>query len=282
MIFPRNLQADGVWSSLRTAISAATIAFLIAPMAIVVVISFSSAPFLMFPPPGFSLQWYHKLFSGPVWIDSLATSIKIMLPSSLLATVLGTAAAIGLARGAFPGRTLVAGFIMAPLVVPVIITAAAILPALRAWGLLGTLSGLILAHTALALPYVVFTVLASLQLVDDQLESAAITLGATRWQAFRRVTLPLIMPAVLSGWLFAMVLSFDELVVSIFISSPAVRPVSVQMWSDVRGDIDPTIAAIGTLILAFSIAVLLLESLLRRQRRRTANDWESPFEVREA
>jgi putative spermidine/putrescine transport system permease protein len=155
-------------------------------------------------------------------------------------------------------------------VVPVIITAAAKLSMFRQWGLQGTILGLVLAHATLATPYVVFTVLAALQLVDDQLESAAMTLGATRWRAFWRVTFPLILPAVLSGLLFAMVVSFDELVVSIFLSSPTVRPVSVQMWSDVRGDIDPTIAAIGTLILAFSVGVLLLESLLRRQRNRKA------------
>ena len=133
----------------------------------------------------------------------------------------------------------------------------------------GTLLGLVLAHATLAMPYVVFTVLASLQLVDDQLENAAMTLGATRWRAFWRVTFPLILPAVLSGLLFAMVVSFDELIVSIFLSSPTVRPVSVQMWSDVRGDVDPTIAAIGTVLLAFSVVALLLETVLRRQRNRT-------------
>jgi putative spermidine/putrescine transport system permease protein len=266
MTAQRAFRADIVWSSLRVALCAAIVVFLIAPMIIVVIISFSSAPFLMFPPPGLSLQWYQKLFSLPVWADTLTTSVKIMIPSSLLATVLGTAAAIGLERGRFPGASMLTGFIMAPLVVPVIITAAALLATFRAWGLQGTLLGLILAHTMLSIPYVVFTVLAALQLVDDQLESAALTLGATRWRAFWRVTFPLIQPAVLSGLLFAMVLSFDEVIVSIFISAPTVRPVTVQMWSDVRGDIDPTIAAIGTLILVFSLAVLLVESVIRHQR----------------
>ena len=136
-------------------------------------------------------------------------------------------------------------------------------------GIAGHILGLVLAHATLAMPYVVFTVLAALRLVDDQLENAAMTLGATRWRAFWRVTFPLILPAVLSGLLFAMVISFDELIVSIFLSSPTVRPVSVQMWSDVRGDVDPTIAAIGTLVLAFSVGALLLETVLRRQRNRT-------------
>ncbi len=156
---------------------------------------------------------------------------------------------------------------MAPVVVPVIITAAAMFGIFRGFGLYGTLSGLVLAHTVLTIPYVVTTVLASLHMVDEQLENAALTLGATRWSAFWRVVFPLILPAVLSGFLFAVVISFDELVVSLFISSPTLRPVTVQMWSDIRGDVDPTISAIGTVLFVFSLVVLLAESLLRGRWR---------------
>jgi putative spermidine/putrescine transport system permease protein len=262
------LNSDRVWPFLHAGVCLAIIIFLISPMVIVVIVSFSSAPFLTFPPPGLSLQWYRKLASLPVWLDAISTSATIMVPSALIATSAGTAAAVGLARGRIPGAGVIASLIMAPMVVPVIITAAAMLGVFRAWGLQGTLLGLILAHATLAIPYVVFTVLAAMRLVDDQLESAALTLGATRWRAFWRVTFPLILPAVLSGLLFAMVISFDELVVSIFLSSPTVRPVTVQMWSDVRGDVDPTIAAIGALLLAFSVGVLLLEAVLNRQRAR--------------
>jgi putative spermidine/putrescine transport system permease protein len=263
------LRADHVWPYLRAAFCTAIVVFLIAPMVIVVIVSFSSAQFLTFPPPGFSLQWYRKLFSLPVWSNALSTSAMVMIPSAVVATAAGTAAAVGLARSRFPGAGLIAGLVMAPMVVPVIITAAAMLAVFRNWGLQGTIPGLVLAHATLAMPFVVFTVLAALRLVDDELESAAMTLGATRWRAFWRVTFPLILPAVLSGLLFAMVVSFDELVVSIFLSSPTVRPVTVQMWSDVRGDVDPTIAAIGALILAFSVGALLLEIVLSHQRERT-------------
>jgi putative spermidine/putrescine transport system permease protein len=259
-------RADHVWPYLRAVICAAIIVFLISPMIIVIIVSFSSAQFLTFPPPGFSLQWYRKLFSLPVWVDALSTSLMVMVPSALAATAVGTAAAVGLARGRLPSAGLIAALVMAPMVVPVIITAAAMLAVFRQWGLQGTVLGLIFAHATLAIPYVVFTVLAALRLVDDQLESAAMTLGATRWRAFWRVTFPLILPAVLSGLLFAMVVSFDELVVSIFLSSPTVRPVTVQMWSDVRGDVDPTIAAIGAILLAFSVCALTLETILSRQR----------------
>ena len=264
------MSAQRFWPFARALLCVLIVVFLISPMVIVVIVSFSSAPFLTFPPPGFSLQWYRKLFSLPVWIDALSTSTIVMIPSAFIATAAGTAAAVGLARGRMKGAQWIAGLIMAPMVVPVIITAAAMLAVFRKWGLQGSVLGLVLAHATLALPYVVFTVLGALRLLDDSLESAAMTLGATRWRAFWRVTFPLILPAVLSGMLFAMVISFDELVVSIFLSSPTVRPVTVQMWSDVRGDVDPTIAAIGALILAFSVGVLLLETLLNRERKRFA------------
>lgn len=252
------------WGRLRAVICILAAIYMIAPLFIVIAISFSSAPFLTFPPPGFSLRWYENMFGNPVWARTLITSVKILVPTAILATVLGTAAAYSLARAKFPGAIFVQGLIMAPLVVPVIITAAGIYGVFRAWGLSGTLGGLILAHTILTIPYVFATVSAALSVIDPRLEDAAATLGAPPWARFRRITLPLVMPAVLSGLLFAMVISFDELIVSLFISTAAVRPVTVQMWSNIRGDVDPTIASVATVLFIFSLAVLLLDHLMRR------------------
>lgn len=257
-------RTDG-WSIARATVCALVGIYLVAPLVIVLIISFSSAQFLTFPPPGLSLRWYQNLFGNPVWFDSLVTSIKIMVPSAILATILGTAAAYGLARSRLPFAGLVSGFILAPIVVPVIVAAAAIFAAFRAFGLYGTLAGLILAHTVLTLPFVFATVRAALETVDPRLEAAAATLGAPPAVAFRRIVLPLIAPAVMSGLLFAMVVSFDELVVSLFISTPLVRPVAVQMWSNVRGDVDPTIAAVASVLLAFSLAALLVDAVARRR-----------------
>ena len=262
-MMPASVRTESLWRGLRITISALLVVFLVAPMLIVVVISFSSAQFLMFPPPSFSLQWYRKLFGDPAWIDSLTASIEIVVPTGILAMVLGTAAALGLARSEIPGKKIITGLLMAPIVVPVIIIAAAIFGAFRIWNLNGSLLGFILAHTVLTVPYVVSTVLASLQMVDERYENAALTLGAPPWAVFRRIVFPLILPGVLSGLLFAMVISFDELVVSLFIGSPTFRPVTVQMWSDVLGDVDPTIAAVGTLLFLFSLLVLQLEALMR-------------------
>lgn len=260
------------WTVVRIAVCTLIVIYLIAPMIIVLVISFSSAPFLMFPPPGFSLQWYHKLFNDPDWLGSLITSVQIMFPTGIIATAFGTAAAFGIARGRFPGAAIISSILMAPVVVPVIITAAAVFGFFGGLGLNGTLGGLIIAHTVLTIPYVVATVLASLRVLDEQLEKAALTLGATYWSAFWRVVFPLILPAVLSGFLFAMIISFDELVVSLFISSPTLRPVTVKMWSDILGDVNPTISAIGSVIFLFSLVVLLAESLLRGRWREDGPD----------
>jgi putative spermidine/putrescine transport system permease protein len=263
------------WSIARAVVCGLIVLYLIAPMIIVLIISFSSAQFLTFPPPGFSLQWYRKLFGDAAWLDALITSLQIMVPTGTIATVLGTAAAVGIARGRFPGASIVSSFLMAPVVVPVIITAAAMFGIFRGFGLYGTLTGLILAHTILTIPYVVTTVLASLHMVDEQLENAALTLGATPWSAFWRIVFPLVLPAILSGFLFAVIISFDELVVSIFISSPTLRPVTVKMWSDIRGDIDPTISAIGTVLFIFSLVVLFAETLLRSRWREGASNLAS-------
>lgn len=253
------------WSVARWVVCALAAVYLIAPLVIVLVISFSAAPFLTFPPPGFSMRWYDNLFGNPAWFDSLVTSVKVMVPSALFATLLGTAAAYGLNGSRIPGAAMITGVILAPIVVPVIITAAGMFAVFRRFGLYGTLEGLVVAHTVLTIPYVFVNVAAALKTVDPRLEAAAATLGAPPFTAFRRIVLPLIAPAVLSGFLFAMVVSFDELVVSLFISTPLVRPVTVQMWANVRGDVDPTIAAIATLLFAFSLLALLIEALIRNR-----------------
>ncbi len=255
----------GRWRAARATVCTLVGLYLLAPLVIVVIISFSAGEFLQFPPPGLSLRWYNHLFSDPNWTESIGVSFEVMIPAASLATVLGTAAAVGLQRGGVPGATLLTGALMLPIIVPGIITAAALFGVYRGLGLNGTLTGLIAAHTILVLPYVVATVGSALRTLDPRLEAAAATLGARPWAAFRRVTLPLLAPAVLSGLLFAMVVSFDELIVSLFVSTARLRPVAVQMWSNVRGDFDPTVAAIATLCFVFAFLALGAEGLLRRR-----------------
>ena len=164
-----------------------------------------------------------------------STRLRIVIPTGVLATVIGTAAAVGLVRGNFPGRAAITGVLMAPLVVPIIVVGAAVYEFFGRLSLNGTWVGFVLAHTMITVPYVVSIVSASLSTVNDQYEKAALTLGAPPWTVFRRILFPLIAPAILSGMLFAMVVSFDELIVSLFISTPTFKLITVQMWSDVIG-----------------------------------------------
>jgi putative spermidine/putrescine transport system permease protein len=262
------VSADGMtpWRVVRGTLVITVAVFLLAPLAVVVIISFSAAPFLQFPPPGFSLRWYDLLFSTPAWTNSLWVSIQLLVPSSILATILGTAASLGLVRGRVPGATLITACLMLPIIVPGMITAAALFGIYRGLGLNGTLTGLIIGHTVLHIPYVVATVSSALRVQDVQLEQAAATLGAPPWATFRHVTLPLIMPAVMSSLLIAMILSFDELIVSLFVSSARVRPVAVQMWSNLLGDFDPTIAAIASVCFLFALLVMVADLALRADR----------------
>ncbi len=241
---------------------------LVAPLAVVVLISVSAGRFLRFPPPGLSLQWYRALFSDPGWLDSLGVSAAVLVPAALAATGLGTAATYGLARGGVRAAGVLWGVLLLPLVVPGVVTAAALFGAYARLGLNGTLAGLVLAHVVLTLPYVVATVGAALRTLDPMLEGAAATLGAGPWRAFRRVTLPLLAPAVLGGALFAAVVSFDELIVSLFVSSARVQPVAVRMWGDVLGDFDPVVAAISTVALGLALLGVIGEAVLRRRMGR--------------
>ncbi len=261
---------DGMtsWRIVRGGLCLLVAVFLLAPLVVVVIISFSSAPFLQFPPPGLSLRWYTQLFSTPAWTNALVVSVEMLVPSSILATLMGTAAAHALVRGRVPGATFIMACLMLPIVVPGMITAAALFGVYRGLGLNGTLTGLVIGHTVLNLPYVVATVSSALRVQDARLEQAASTLGAPPWVTFRRITLPLILPAVLSSLLVAMILSFDELIVSLFVSSARVRPVAVQMWSNLMGDFDPTIAAIATVCFLFALLVLVADLALRGGRSR--------------
>jgi putative spermidine/putrescine transport system permease protein len=178
---------------------------------------------------------------------------------------LGTLAAIGLSRLRGPARAVIAGLIVSPLIVPGIIAAIGIYYAFSRYRLVGTPIGLVLAHTCLAVPFVVTSVSASLAGFDRRLEQAALSLGATPWGTFRQVTLPLISPGVLVGALFAFITSFDEVIVALFLSGSGAITLPRRMWDDLRFAIDPTIAAVSTLTIVFTAMLLGGAQLLRRR-----------------
>jgi putative spermidine/putrescine transport system permease protein len=248
--------------------------WLVAPTLIVIPMSFTGIQSFRFPPPSWSTEWYSRFVSDPDWYTSVLHSLVIAGVATIAATTLGTAAAFGLVRGRLPGKRAVTALLLAPMIVPVVILAIGVYAVFLTWHLTGSFMGFMLALTALALPFPVVTVSASLQNMDRSLEAAAANLGANRLATFRRVTLPLILPGVLAGALFAFATAVDDVVVSLFLSTPTLRTLPVQMYLSVTEQIDPTIAAASTLIMGLNVMVLLLVLRVRgwaqRMRRQGA------------
>lgn len=242
-----------------------TIVFLIGPSLLIVPMGFSSASILSFPPPGFSLQWYEKMLTSASWTSGFANSFVVAVCTAISASILGTLAALGIARGRFPGRSVANLLILSPLVVPVIVIAIGMFALFVRWKITGSVFGLTVAHTALAVPYVVVSVSTSLRTMDRNLEMAAANLGANPIRTFRYITLPLIMPGVFAGALFAFLSSWDEVVVAIFLTTTRFRTLPTVMWEQVRQVIDPTVASVATVLLAITTVVLLLALVVRRQ-----------------
>ena len=251
-----------------TALCALVLFYLVFPILVIVPLSFSSATYLSFPPPGWSLRWYQNFFASDEWRSAAVLSLWVGLSVTLLSCALGTPAAFGLVRGQFPGKKLINGFVLSPIIVPGIIVAIGIYFVYARLGLIGHPLGLVLAHTCLAVPFVVINVSAALYGFDERLEQAALSLGATPWRAFWQVTFPLIRPGVLAGAVFAFITSFDELLVALFVSGTTAMTLPRLMWQEIRQDIDPTIAAASTLLLALTTTLLITAELLRRRGER--------------
>ncbi len=239
--------------------TAAVFVLLLVPLLIVVPISFSSARYLQFPPPGWSLQWYRRYLEDSVWIEATFVSLRVAVGSTALALVLGTALAYSVVRGRYRGRVLVERLGSGPMIVPHIIIAIAIYSLFARLRLTGTETGLILAHTVLAIPFVLAVMSASLRTVDPVLEQAAMSLGVGRIGAIVRVTLPLIRPGIVSAGILAFLSSFDEVVVAIFLSGTT-KTLPKQMFDNIQNEIDPTIAAISVLQIALVVVALVLVS----------------------
>jgi putative spermidine/putrescine transport system permease protein len=246
-------------------------AFLVVPIFVVFPLSFTSGQLLIFPLPGWSLQWYEDFFTNDLWMGALLNSVAIGVAATIVATALGTAAALGLHGSRFRLKPWIVGLLCAPLAVPVVITAVASFYFLAALSLVGTYAGLILIHSVLALPFVVITVTATLQGFDTNLVRAAASLGAPPRHAFRTVTLPLILPGVVSGALFAFVTSFDELVVVLFLASPQQRTLPRQIFSGVSENVSPTIVAAAVVLAVVSMVLMALMEGLRRRGERLRN-----------
>lgn len=248
--------------------AALVLAFLVLPLLVIVPLSFTSGTILSLPIPGFSLRWYAEVWNSVPWRAAAWNSLVVGVGATFAATVLGTLAALGLHRAEFPGKSLLLGFLISPMIVPLVIVAAGAYFFLLPFGLTNSLLGLALVHAALGAPFVLITVSATLAGLDPALPRAAASLGATPAHAFRRVTLPLIAPGVISGALFAFVTSFDEVVVAIFLTGPQQRTLPRQMFDGLRDNISPAILAVATLLIAVAVVLLVTVELLRRRSLR--------------
>jgi len=249
--------------------------FLIAPLIVIIPLSFNAEPYFTFTsemlsldPAAFSLRWYQDILHNPQWLHSAKNSLIIAVVATLIATILGTTAALGLSQAYMPYRRVAMAVLISPMVVPLIISAAGMFFFYSKLGLAQTLPGLILAHATLGTPFVVITVTATLIGFDDTLIRAAANLGANSVTTFFKVIMPLVAPGMISGALFAFITSFDEVVVVFFLAGFEQRTIPRQMWAGIREQISPTILAVATLLVCFSILLLATIEMLRRRSER--------------
>ena len=269
--------------------------FLIAPILVVIPLSFNAEPFFTFTekmlaldPEGYSLRWYDTLLTfghlnadaprdwawwnqaweQSTWIQVTKNSLIIGFFSTILATVLGTLAALGLSRPDMPYRKAIMAILISPMIVPLIITATGLFFFSSQTGLAGTSLGIVMAHATLGIPFVIITVTATLVGFDQSLNRAAASLGASPVTTFFRITMPLILPGVISGALFAFVTSFDEVVVVLFVAAFDQQTIPRQMWNGIREQLSPAILSVATILVIVSIGLLTAVELLRRRSER--------------
>ena len=243
--------------------------FLVAPALIAIPVSFTSRNYLSLPWDGLSLQYYREVFSSPEWLSSFVQSTVIGLTSAALATVVGTLAAVGLWRLSSRWGEVVRGLLLLPLVIPPIIAAMAFYRLFVPLGLIDSYTGLILAHAVLAAPLVLITVGASLAGFDRRLEQASRNLGARAAQTLWRVILPQVRPGVISGAVFAFIASWDEIVVTLFLSKFTVYTLPRRMWNGIRENTDPAVAAAAVILLLVTFAAFLIWGIAQRRARRS-------------
>lgn len=237
--------------------------FMLLPILAIIPLSFNGSSYLSYPLRGLSWQWYAAVFAPTPWMPALWNSVTIGLATTVVATAIGTSAAYGLAYADFPGKRWVAALLISPMVVPIVIVALAVYLAFAPFGLVQSFYGLVLAHTVLAVPFVVITVGATLTGFDRNMVRAAASLGAGPLTTFRTVTLPLTAPGVLAGAVFAFVTSFDDVVVALFLAGPQQFTVPRRMFNALRDKLDPSIIALAVFLVMVSVLLLGTVELLR-------------------
>lgn len=261
---------ERIWFFLLRGFNVLVLVFLVLPILVIIPLSFSDSSFLSYPMPGFSLRWYDNLIHSEEWIRAAKNSFIVAPLATVIATVLGTLAAVGLNKADFTGKGLLMAILISPMVVPVVVVGVGVYLFFAQIGLSDSYTGLILAHAALGAPFVVITVSAALQGFNRNLVRASLSLGAGPLRTFFRITLPVIAPGLISGALFAFATSFDEVVITLFVAGPRQTTLPRQMFTGIKENISPTIAALATILIVFSTCLLLVLEWLRGRNKAAA------------
>lgn len=254
----------GTWRWFLVGIGVLVVLFLLLPIIFIAALSFGDSQWLIFPPPGWTLHWYRLLFTDTTWIEALFNSAKVAVIVTILSVTLGLLASLALTRGKFIGRNVLKTFCMTPMVLPVVVLAVALYAFFLRLGLNGTMIGFVLGHLIIALPFSIITISNSLDSFDISMEEAAQVCGASPLQVKLRVTLPSIRLGLFAAAIFSFLVSWDEVVLSIFLASPTLRTLPVLIWSTLRQDLSPVIAAASTLLIGITIIMMLLVSLIKK------------------
>jgi putative spermidine/putrescine transport system permease protein len=254
-------------------VASVVLAFLLLPMAIIAALSFSDSAYTTFPPPALSLRWYVAIAQSANWRSSFLVSVAIASATTILALALGLGGALALTRGHFGLKKLIYTVMLAPLILPGIVTALALYFFFAPLRMVGSPLAIILGHTVLALPIALIILCATIQGVDERLEQAASSLGASRAVILRRVTLPLIMPGLLSAAVFSFLSSFDEFFIALFLSTPTFQTLPIRIWSTLQYQIEPSVTAISTVLIGMTVGALVIVQLLRAASARISTSW---------
>jgi len=234
------------------------ITFTLAPLVVVCLVAFTDKGYLSMPFDGASWRWFAAILDNPEFVDGFWFSLQLGVASATLALVLSVPAALAIGRYSFPGRGAINAFLLSPLMIPHLVLGVAFLRFFSEADLNGTYLGLVLAHTLLIMPYALRLVLSGTSGIDPTLEHAAHSLGASSWTTFKRVTLPLLMPGIASGWVLAFITSFDELTMSIFLASPSSTTLPVRMYLHIEETIDPLVASVSAVLIFITLALMLV------------------------
>ncbi|AAK65093.1 ABC transporter permease [Sinorhizobium meliloti] len=259
-----NFDRLGWWKLVLIGITLLTTAFLLLPILFIAVLSFGSSQWLIFPPPGWTLRWYQELLEDPRWLDSAWTSFRIAIIVTVLSVLLGLVTSFGLNRGRFLFREALKALFLTPMILPVVVLAVALYAFFLQIGLNGTLTGFVISHLVLALPFSILSITNALEGFDKSIEDAAVLCGASPFEAKIRVTLPAISHGVFSAAIFSFLTSWDEVVVAIFMASPTLQTLPVKVWSTLRQDLTPVVAAASTLLILLTVLLMVLVAIVRK------------------